>query len=189
MHLARGPLSLVAVNVQLELPDQPVDGSLILQPLGGGGFDSPHSVYRLQITLDGAAGGGANLIQVRFDPRYVQIVSALQVSILSGAGAIDVNVIIQDETGIGRAQLRTEIPITTVSGATNIISWTPEPLLVSAGIGVAGDNPEIRCEIPNVDTEDMTMRCSIYNFNKRARELVPIEQMLRFLTRVSAVVK
>jgi len=180
----------MAVAIELQLPDQPASGSVVLQPLGGDGWVSPQSVFRVQVNSVSDASGGGNAIHVRGDLRYVQVISSVLVTLLSGADTLDLNVRILDESGVGSANLRTVVPLTAVSGSgpTNSVSWTPEPLLFSATAGALGTPPGIAIKCDNTDTETLGVIFSIYNFRKTAREKVPIDKMLAFLTRSTSVV-
>jgi len=181
------PLSVVT---SFELPNQPAVGSTVLQPLGGNGFTSPHSVYQIQSSLVSDASVGASNLYIRFDPRYVQVVANVLIAVNSGAAAITVNASIRGELG-GRLQIRHSMADLPVSGlgATAQVSWTPEPMAVSASSALlATELPYIRATIDNVDTETLTIYALVYNFDKNARERVPLTDLFSFLTRTGGVI-
>ncbi len=180
----------MSVQVALQLPDQPASGAAVLQPLGGNGFTAPHSVTRVRVLSVSDASGGSNNIFVRFDPRYSCLLASLTLHTDSGAVAIATNVSLTDQFE-ARTQIRKSVDLIPVSGlsSTNVLTWTPEPIIMVADANVlATQPPVIRATIGNNDTETLTMFVSIYNFDRRARELVPLNILYAVLPRgVSSV--
>jgi len=71
----------MAVSDSVQLPEQPTSGFTRTQPLGGNGWSDPHSRTTCRITLASAAGGGTNILIIRLDPRYTQLVAFVNVSV------------------------------------------------------------------------------------------------------------
>ncbi len=175
---------MVDVVENIQLPAQPADGRNELVPLGGDGFVSPISLYIIAVDLDSDATGGKNQILVRFDVRYTQVVSYAQLSVESGAAAIDGRLEIRTN-GFENVAIQIPMALTGVSGVavTNSMLWTPPALMVTANNAIVTADPFLRATIDNVDTETLRLRARIYNFDKRARELAPLHLLLSSLTR------
>jgi len=174
----------VSVTSAFELPAQPTNGTVGLQPLGGNGFTAPHSVYSVfeQVTHDASAGNAS--ISCRFDPRYTQLVSYIGVGQTSGAATVDYFLEIEC-SDVDRIAVVKEAPLISVVGLgiTNQALWTPPAILCSAGLGAVTDTPFFRVVTTNTDTESTILRARVYNFDKRARELVPLPELLGALVR------
>lgn len=153
-------------------------------PLGGDGFTSPHSLYIVHAVLDSDASGGSNSITVRFDPRYTSLVSYLQTQVTSGAAAIGCRMEIRT-SALENVTLQQEMPLVAVSGQlrTQGVLWTPPALMVTAETAPATSPPFYTSAIDNVDTEALLLTARIYNFDRRARELAPLNLLLSSLTR------
>lgn len=180
----------MTVTAAFTLPDQPAAGTVNLQPLGGDGFSSPHSVYQVRATVDADSSTGRLEQYIRFDPRFVQVVSNVIISIESPADTTNVMARITGEQG-GRLEIRQAIPVVAVSGQGSecVLSWTPEPMAVSSFLDSSSTAaPHVRVVLDNVDTEDLTVDALIYNFDKRARELAPLSDIFSFLSRTGGVI-
>lgn len=175
----------MTVHTSVQLPNQPTGGSLDFHPLGGNGFASPQSVYHGKIESTGDATGGLHQLYVRFDPRYSQLVSELIVGCGGISADVNVNLLIAETSGshLSVRRLLKNYDIGTL-GEDGLVSWSPVPLVISAGADTDSEAlPFIRVSKTNVDSETLTMWFHIFNFDKRARELVPIETLTRCLVR------
>ena len=174
----------MSVSAQTALPAQPTTGSVALVPLGGDGWVAPHSAYTIEQTVTHDASGGSATNEIRFDPRYTQLLSYINCLQTSGADAVEVAFSVECSSN-DRILVIKSLPLVAVSGlsTTNTGLWTPPAILCSAGLGVAGDLPFFRVVVDNVDTETTIMRARVYNFDKRARERVPLPQLLGTLVR------
>jgi len=174
----------VSVETSVQLPQQPTVGQVTIHPLGGDGMVSPHSVTHFSITSAGDASGGANRIFARFDQRYVQLVSNLLVFIDGAPGDAPVYMSIV-ENAASRVSVRSPGLALPVSGVPEIqVSWCPHPILIAADAAAsASDNPVISVGMGNSNGVSMTVYGHIYNFDRRAREIVPIETLTRALVR------
>ena len=178
----------MAVDATVALPAQPTVGSTNLIPLGGDGWVAPHSVYSVdQQVVHDASGGIANN-QVRFDPRYTQLVSYMLAEQTSGAATVLMTYTIQCDAQ-DRIAVTVPLLLQAQSGlsVTNRGLWTPPAMLCSAGLGADDDPPFVSLITDNTDTETTVLRVRIYNFDKRARERVPLPQLLASLYRGSNV--
>lgn len=181
----------MSVSETLALPAQPTDGIAEYTPLGGDGFNAPDSATHVTVNLAGDASGGSSLILVGFDPRYTCLVSYAAVK-LQGLAA-DANLRQEIRCTFFESFLVSSVcsylPITGVTGALNNALWTPPAILVSAGDSPTTNGPYYRAVTANAGVgTTMTVTLRIYNFNKRARELVPLPQLLSTLVRSSTLI-
>lgn len=174
----------MAVTVDSALPNQPADGEVQLTPLGGDGFVAPHSLYTVRTVLTHDASGGLAALSVRFDPRYTQLLVYFHVEQKSAPGTKEVLMSIQC-TASDVLQIHQVIPAISIAGqtATNMVLWTPPAILCSAPLGEDSAPPFFRVLCANVDTESTIIRARVFNFDKRAREVVPLSQLLSSLLR------
>lgn len=171
----------MAVASSVTLPSQPTLGSLTYVPLGGDGFSAPHSAYALQNhAVDGAAGGGANALTVKMDPRFCALVSFVTVQIEQTSSAdADVRIVVTSQTGgVQIPQLTFSDQVTAISKTVNQasigVTWNP-PALILPGAGQAG---QIVVQTLNVDDDLAKLSCLIYNFDIRVRELTAMGPLL-----------
>lgn len=180
----------MAVTSRVELPNQPNDGSLVLHALGGDGFTGPHSVYHGLEQITGDASGGLLTCSVRFDPRFTQLVIQMQCAFGGLSADKDFDMQISESTG-SILQVRataTYLPITgIVTDASK--NWNPGPYLLSAGPGDSVTLPWMQWRAVNDGVGvDMYCRFHVYNFDKRAREEIPIEILSRALVRAESLI-
>lgn len=179
----------MAVSEVVALPNIPASGGLTYTPLGGDGFAGPHSVYRGFVTGVGDASGGLISVQIRFDPRYTQLVLQLSAELQGITADANVDMQISDDVN-GQQSVRRIAPYAPLAGtATDAkVNWNPPPYLVSAGIGADSDRPRILVRSLNAGVgTDLVVRFHIYNFDKRAREIVPVEILSRALIRAESI--
>jgi len=176
----------MAVAETVVLPAQPAAGFTKAKPLGGNGYQSPFAQQVVQVQLASDGTGDQNTITLELDPVYLNLVSLVQVSV--GGAAADIATRLQI---IGpQAEFLTFnglIPFHDPTGGTldNNLLWSPPPLLLSE-VQVSGD-ATISAIIPNVNTETFFLSAWIYQFNKRAEEFTPINQLLSVLARGTTI--
>ena len=173
----------MSVTQATAIPNTPSGGGIHVHPLGGNGFSSPHSVYHVKCELASDASGGYNRITLRPDPRYVSLFSQIYVGVDSAAADVNVDISIIEDV-YSRVAVRGKADYLDVGGLTEAwAGFSPAPFLVSADQGDASDRPYLRVQIPNVNGQSLLVYTHVFNFDKRARELVPIEAITRILTR------
>jgi len=163
----------MAIDLQVNLTDQPPSGSNKWVPLGGDGWTSPQSLYFFNINSTGDATGGNHVIQVFRDERFENIASFLLVQAIAAATIVRMDV---SREGTGRA---THIGTTVVdeAGTTGVLSWSP-PLIIDA--------EKWALTLVNTDTEVIAFKGLVYNFNIRASERVPLSVLVASLPRSPA---
>lgn len=179
----------MTVTASVQLPDQPTTGAVRTKALGGNGLISPHSETLVQVSSTGDAGGGVNRIYIRMDPRYVQLVAYVELTYAGAAADTPVDMSLTSSStfqfGAQRLMLLVDAPD---SGSMRAL-WTPPPLLIAADASASATAaPTLRVQVPNVLADVITVWCVVYNFDRRARELVPIEAMTRALVRSSTLI-
>lgn len=176
------------------MPAQPADGVTEYVALGGDGFVAPHSSHSCTINVTGDASGGSCEIKVSPDPRYVALLSYVSVK-LQDVGA-DEN--IRQEIRVTSSGSSPEsflvssvvpwLPIGALTGAYANALWTPPAVLLSSGADPLTTGPFYRLLCVNGGaTERYSVTLRFYNFDKRARELVPLPQILSTLVRSSTL--
>lgn len=177
----------MSVTTEITLPNQPSVGVVQTQPLGGNGIVSPHSTTHFKVSLDGDASGGYLRINVKVDPRFVQLLPSVHVE-LEGASAdavVDLSII----EGVGsRVAARATAPYLAVNGlsATNYLSWSPWPILLNSNQAYW---PQLRLQMGNPGVGvSAVLWGHAYNFDKRAEELTPIEMLTSVVVRAETVI-
>lgn len=180
----------MSVAINLAIPDQPADGQVRIQPLGGNGYSAPHSEYIVVCKSTGDVSGGTNSVHIRPDPQYVSLVlwAAWGMDTVSADQAYRMSL-----TDVRGAQL--SIFRTATYGASGLGSgtsrigamWSPPPVLLSADAGSAGDDPQIEVWVPNTSTAELSLNCRILNFAKNARETTPLPVLLSSVPRAAVV--
>lgn len=171
----------MAVLTQVQLPDQPSDGSVVYTPLGGNGFQAPHSMFDFSVQATGDASGGNVVLQLFMDPRFVSLVNWV-----SGTG--------NPATGdIGNA-----MSLTTNEGSgVGISDYSPATQAAALSVGAAKTwqppcvpvtnnpvfTPVLSCTFTNSNGREFNFTGQILLFDKRARETTPLFQMAANLVR------
>lgn len=188
----------MTVTTSVQLPNQPSVGVVRNEGLGGDGWRAPFSLTSVVMQSVSDASGGHNVAQIRFDPNYVQLINYFAVTVQSAAAAVPCFLEIVPEA-IGTSAVGTfaairqnlTIPLIAVSTLTTTVTatWFPPPLLITADPSsvTAGIAPFVRAFIDNTDTETLTVTARIYNFDKRAREAVPLDLLLASVPRAGRV--
>ncbi len=160
----------MAIDLDVNITDQPPTGTIVYRPLGGNGFTSPKSMYLFDIASTGDATGGDNTVTVFRDERFENIASFLQVQTNGGAIQILLNV---STHNVGRGiHIGPTVPIT--GDTFSALSWTP-PLLI--------DSQKWALQTPNVDTQALRFKGIVYNFNIFASEKTPLSLLLASMPR------
>lgn len=179
-----------SVTDSVQLPEQPAAGETLTTPLGGNGWSDPHSRTFCSISLASAAGGGTNILIIRLDPRYTQLVAFASLGVSAGVadpitGRIELDCTLF-ETWIQGVSM--PLRDTGSTGREHNAVWTPPALLCSAEPNTDSTQPpRVRTIIPNVDGETANLQLVVYNFDKRARELTPIALLLASVPRATQV--
>jgi len=184
----------VSVSYTVALPAQPTSGTTDLIALGGDGFIAPESSTNLNAVINGDGTGGYASIVVGFDPRFVQLVAYANVKILGLAADTNVRMEIR-LTPLETFIVGKTVPFLTIAGlagggaSLNNVLWTPPPILVSAGVTPVTVGPffAFYTDNPGVgNSVQLAMR--IHNFNKRARELVPLDKLVASVPYASTLI-
>lgn len=167
---------LISVAETLVLPNQPTDGTLRYVPLGGDGFVSPFAAQALRgFELTGDASSGNIEFNVTLDPRFVNLVSLLTISIkqATSADAEFAMDLASDEVVALRSGL-----IVAVSSLVTLsevrFTWVPPATLLPGG----DKNSRLRCQVLNVNGDVASFDLWTYLFNIRVRETTPIAPLL-----------
>ncbi len=166
----------MAVSIDNQLPEQPVLGVNTYTPLGGDGWTAPHSMAEVSVGSAGAAGGGTNVITVTFDPRFQSLVTYVRLSNSSASGAIEMNLSLFPALPRAQPQLQAwanAVPVNDVSTQNNI-TWSPPPI---------PNLFRLQATTTNVSGDSLTLQAYIFQFQRRALELVPLNVILASLPR------
>lgn len=178
----------MSVSESLILPQQPVSGTVIDQPLGGNGWTAPHSRHAVNVELASDASGGTNKILVHTDPRWSCVVSFMLLRIANAVAdsAWAMHVVIGVFTGF--CQVNGTLDISQVpAGILPGALWTPPGFIGSTGVldPVVGDPMNVQATINNVDTETLSLHAIVYNYEKDAMRKTPLDVLLASIPRGS----
>lgn len=181
----------MAVEERVQLPNQPTSGLLENVPLGGNGLTAPHSAQVVRVNLDGDASGGGSTIYVRMDPRFVSLVSYVNLRV-DGVSAdqpfrMELRCTTQDAVVVGGNG--DHAAIAGFGGTTVNMLWTPPPVLCGVPQGSIADGipPYVRVDISNTNGATQVLSMRLYNFDVRAREITPVPALVSALSRSSTV--
>ncbi len=168
----------MSVSNEVSLPDQDANGGVItLRPLGGNGFDSPHSMYMCRdIQVAGDAGGGTASLRINTDPRYESIVQLVACAITSDVASTEVRLSVYADKDRWWTALSADTFWTTLDGISTL-TWNPSAIVKASSV---------RLFTGNVDTESYRLGCIIYNFDIRASELIPLNVLVAALPRAAS---
>lgn len=178
----------MTVTCTVALPGQPDQtGQTHLEPLGGDGFTAPHSAYIVYAACDGDVSSGENRIYIQPDARYVSLVQYVAISISGASADKNVRMTITSRSQDALHVVRVIPYYAAVSGAgktNNAGIWSPPPLLIAnPGAAAATNPPYLLLMTPNVNGETVALRTRIYNFDVRAREVTPLDDLLASVPR------
>ncbi len=166
----------MAVAITNQLPDQPVLGLNTYSPLGGDGWTAPHSVAEVSVGSAGDASAGNNVITVTFDPRFQSIVAYVRLSNSSASAGIEMNLSMFPALPRSQPQLQAfanAVPVNALS-TTNNFTWAPPPI---PGLS------RLQATTTNTNGDSLTLMAYIFQFQRRALELVPLNVILAALPR------
>lgn len=179
----------MSVETDVMMTDRPAAGGIELHPLGGDGMVSPQSVYHGRIESAGDASGGYNQIRVGFDPRYTQLVAQIMVEATNLAADEDVDLRISESADSALAARSTmqSLPISAVT-VDGRATWSPIPYLVAKNDVDPSVPPNLKAVMDNVNGGVFRLYFHVFNFDRRARESVPIEVLSRCLIRAESLI-
>lgn len=168
----------MSVTESFTLPAQPNNGGAAhFRPLGGDGFTAPQSMYLVDdAELEADVSGGTSLISIIMDDQYESLIQSVTLQVTSVADAPLFSFRIRNPAITDHSVW--------VNGAMPIfntvarITWVPSPMF---GI------EKVTFQIDNVDTEDMFASLVVFNFKKRASELIPLNILLASLPRAASL--
>ncbi len=159
----------MSVAEAIALPAQPTIGAVVRIPLGGDGMNAPHSAYCVNFFgLTADASGGTGQLSITMDDRYCSLVGFAQGFI---DGTSTDQVVRYQLTGEGTPTIvdnRTLLGHTSKTDVSGI--WYPPTWVLPGGNQVC----TLRLVVDNVDGDDPSLTCVVYNFDIRARELTNI---------------
>lgn len=165
----------IAVSATVTLPAQPAVGAVEYIPLGGNGYTAPHAAYDVEISVTGAAGGGAADLRILLDPRFCSLVSYVFLQNVQDTAA-DAEFRVFIDGGGAPAQVDagdiTSVAATVSSASINR-TWNPTPVVLFGPRA-----PIIGLSMTNVDSDVITLSTMIYLFNINARQATPMGPLL-----------
>ncbi len=166
----------MAVAETLNLPAQPTTGSSFQRPLGGNGWTAPASVYEIGMSLAGDVTGGNSDMIINFDPRYIGIVTYIELRRNVSAGALEMRLsLIARGAALGpQAEAAFNAVPEIDMDSINYCSWNPPPIPSFDSLGA---------RTPNTDGTTGTLFMFLYNFNIRVLEKIPLNIILASLPR------
>ena len=174
----------MTVAETVTLPGQPTVGAIEYVPLGGDGFTAPHSVADFRVGLDGDASGGYGQIRVRPDARFVSLFAEVCIYAdpawgvawdyrldLTESGASSVAIVVTGRTSahVGLAGLTVQ----------ESALWTPPAALLVNDDAAGTGSPYVQGFTVNPGAGFTTyLTGKVYQFDRRAREVVPLPILL-----------
>ena len=167
----------MAVSSSLTMPDQPADGFVDYIPLGGDGFRTPFQMGQIFFRSAGDATGGQHFVTLFIDPVYTWVLNWMEGRrTVAGAAADLIFNVTPTASGLFHQSY------TEVNATTQPVIFTPPPLLLET-IDAAQTLPRISLETSNVNGENVTLTAQLWAFDKRARELGFMRDMMAAVTR------
>lgn len=184
----------MSVEVEYQLPDTVTgaDDQVIFIPLGGDGWVAPQSAYSVFLKRSGDASGGVINLECAMDPQYASLVQYLSFKAFDnnvGADQIDCRTALRVTKGAEVAQQThvyrgNSLDSTTYDDFGFCGVWEPPGLMLSSNTLEGFDlNPRLTVQMENNNLSELVMSARILNFNKRAREEVPLNVLLSALPR------
>ncbi len=169
----------VSVNIALQLPDTPTDGTLERIPLGGDGFYAPTAAYAVtNVGVTGDGGGGTSRVTITMDPRFCALVSYMTFGIQQAISQdVAYRMIISDAKFRIPSILDQGVEATigtTISAQSIAFTWEPVPVVLPGGPVL----PIIQSTVLNLADDVHDLSAMIYLFNIRAREMTPMGPLL-----------
>ena len=173
----------MAVVTNVQFPAQPTVGHYVMTPLGGDGFEHPHSFATFNVDSASDASGGVNQIQLQMDRTYASIVAyiTIQVNAMTAASPLLVQVLGGRVTPSGEniEMQRFVSTITPLSvGGTNRSGgiFCPAPQIM-VPLEDIPQRPRISAEIDNVNGETLRVNGIIYQYDLKAKFTVPLTKI------------
>lgn len=158
----------MSVIIDLTLPGQPASGLVEVIPLGGDGVNAPINVVAVEVDSVADASGGSNQINVTLDPRYSTVVQYCSARVAFASAGTACYFLIRNTPCDAFETIRTQLFASWFAVATADL-LPPGMILTTVG----SNRPLIRIDVPNTDTETLTVRLRMYNFVKELRQLAP----------------
>lgn len=160
----------------ISLPNQPVTGSAIFQPMGGDGWTAPLGRYEVDASLTMDASGGTWSIGVELDRQFMNLVALMQLemNISSDTEAFSMDIKMRAATNIYR--VAGDLLQTQTTSINRI--WSPPPII---------DPVNMDFRLGNTDTKIGRATGTVYCFRKGAQHEVPIDKLLQCLVRAGSV--
>ncbi len=180
----------MSVLVSAELPTIDTSiGGVDVRALGGNGFISAHSVMRARVVAPGDASGGTLEARLRMDPRYCCLISHVMCSVQGQTAAVPVDMAILESSNSVTA-VRAQVQLRdTGTLTTGITTWSPDPMVLSADSAAdPSAEPVVRVQIPNDSALTCILFAHVFAFDKRAREVVPLDVITNVLHRSTNVI-
>ncbi len=168
----------MAVSSAVTLPAQPSVGSSRIVVLSGNGYHHPKSMYEVQVSLTGAAGGGNSTITLTTDPRFTSLVLRVELTVLASSAQQDYQLTLAMRGSSISSSLVGELTFNSVSTLTPAVAWWDPPPILPV--------ETIESVVANVDGDVTLLTCWIYNYDINALNVVPLTQLLASLPRTSA---
>lgn len=169
----------MVVATETYLPAQPASGSAVQMPLGGNGFTSPFACYHVYQASAGDASGGAHSSRIYLDPAYVGVVSVVKVKHARAASQpIYVEIIPGTPSGY---QIGMAVEPAGGAATDGELVYTPPPMVLRNRDDIPPGDPALPhvyvAILANTNAETIYISTSIFLFDRRAPELVPIENL------------
>lgn len=160
----------MSVSISVNLPAQPsssvVDGAIAYIPLGGDGYEAPHSMFQGVVNLDADASGGTQTISIFADPRFQSMVQFFTTNTAAPAADKVVQWFCQPSNNAAGVYT---LARTCANLARCGLAMTPPLVMPWANWSV---------QQGNVDTEDMFLDFTILNYAIDCTHKVPLNIIL-----------
>lgn len=184
----------MTIQVQYTLPEEPPSGSAVeFIPLGGDGFVAPQSAYGFRIEANGDSSGGFIGAQVAFDPQFTSLVQYGSYSAQFGSVGNDFHTrMVLRARKDGEAAQVTYWHQADSGDDTTVIdqfgycaTWNPPGILSTQEFipPAFNDRPRLGAFMPNASNATLVLTGRVLNFDRRAREEVPLNVLLSALPR------
>ena len=167
----------MAVSASLTMPNQPADGFVDYIPLGGDGFRTPFQMANVFFRSAGDASGGQHFVTLFIDPVYTWVLNWVEGRRTAAAAAAD---LIFNVTPLAAGTFNQSY--TEVNALTQPVIFTPPPMLLET-IDAEQTLPRVSLETSNVTGENVTLTAQLWGFDKRARELGFMRDMMAAVQR------
>ncbi len=174
----------MSVSLGVQLPDQPSGSGVTIEgTLGGPGMVAPHSFQDCSINLESDASAGTNFVWVTTDPRWTSVFAYATAEVTSGAAAIPLRIDLVGNIGVRGPGFRGNMLLD--AGLPQTLTWYPPPFLGTSPLKTTDATFPFRmlAQIPNTDTENLSLNIRVYNFQKDIQQRVPLSVLFASLPR------